>query len=49
MNEAAVARLLERMQFIRDSTFRNAASLRAIADDAINEYKVNEGTAKESE
>lgn len=33
-------KLLERMKFIRDSTFRNAASLRAIADDAVNEYSL---------
>lgn len=39
----ATDRLLERMKFIRDSTFRNAASLRAIADDAVNEFQVNYG------
>lgn len=30
--------LLEALLKIRDSTFRNAASLRAIADDAVSQY-----------
>ncbi len=34
--------LLEALVKIRDSTFRDAASLRAIADEAINRYKAGD-------
>lgn len=35
-------KLLEALVFIRDSTFRDAASLRAYADKVINEHKAGD-------
>jgi hypothetical protein len=38
------ALLLDALTKIRDSTFRDAASLRAIADDTINRFKAGDAT-----
>lgn len=42
MVSEAELQLLAVLQLIRDSTFRDAAALRGIADDAINRYKAGD-------